>query len=194
MTDAATDRPELDLSGWARPFVVVAALVAAMWAVELVDLLPGTRFDTWGIRPRQAEGLVGVGAAPFLHDGLPHLVSNTIPFLVLGGAIAASGIVRWVQVTLLVAAVCGVGTWLVGPGGTTHIGASGIVFGYLTYLLARGLFEHRAAYLLVGALALFLYGGVLWGLLPRPGVSWQGHAFGALGGVVAARLLHAGAG
>lgn len=191
MAGDAPERPELDLPAWARPFIIVGLLVAVMWAEELVDLVPGTNFDAWGIRPRQAKGLVGIATAPFLHGGFGHLISNTIPFLVLGGIIAASGIARFAQVTLIVGVISGVGTWLIGPERTVHIGASGLVFGYLTYLLARGLFERKLTYLAVGVVVLFLYGGVLWGLLPRPGISWQGHLFGALGGVAAARLLHA---
>ena len=189
MTEAP-DRPGLDLPDWTRPFVIVALVAAVMWAVELIDLLPKTNFDQWGIRPRTAEGLVGIVTAPFLHNGLGHLISNTIPFLILGGLIAVSGVTRYLQVTGTVAVIAGAGTWLVGPTNTDHIGASGLVFGYLTYLMARGLFERKLAYLFVGLVVLFLYGGVLWGLLPRPGISWQGHLFGALGGVAAARLFH----
>ena len=189
MSDAAT-RPELDLPGWLRPYLVVGMLAAVMWAVELVDLVPGTDLDQWGIRPRQARGLVGIVTAPFLHDGLGHLISNTIPFLVLGGLIAAGGVARYVQVTVAITLIAGLGTWLIGPARTDHIGASGLVFGCLTYLLARGVFERRPTYLLVGVVVLFFYGGVLWGLLPRPGISWQGHLFGALGGIAAARLFH----
>lgn len=185
------ERPELDLPDWARPFVIVGLLVAVMWMVEVVDLIPGTDLDRWGIRPRQAAGLLGIPAAPFLHGGFGHLLSNTIPFLILGGIIAVSGLVRFLQVTLVVALVSGIGTWLLGPAHTVHIGASGLVFGYLTYLLARGVFERRLTYLAVGLVVLFLYGGILWGLLPRPGISWQGHLFGAIGGVVAAQVLHA---
>lgn len=190
MSDA-TERPELDLPGWLRPYVIVALLVAVMWVVELVDLIPGTDFDQWGIRPRQAKGLVGIVTAPFLHNSLGHLISNTIPLLILGGLIAASGVARYFQVTVTVGLIAGLGTWLVGPADTDHIGASALVFGYLTYLLARGLFQRRLTYLLVGVVVLFLYGGVLWGLLPRPGISWAGHVFGAVGGVVAASLFHA---
>ena len=79
---------------------------------------------------------------------------------------------------------------LVGPSGTVHIGASGLVFGYLAYLIVRGVFERRLGYLAIGLLVLFFYGGALWGLLPQPGISWQGHVFGALGGVLAARVVH----
>ncbi len=185
------ERPELDLPGWLRPYLVVALLVAVMWVVEIIDLIPGTNLDRWGIRPRELVGLVGVVTAPFLHNGLAHLVSNTIPFLILGGIIAASGVAQFLRVTVIVGLTAGLGTWLVGQADSYHIGASGLVFGYLTYLLARGLFERRLTYLAVGLVVLFLYGSVLWGLVPRPGISWPGHLFGALGGVLAARVLHA---
>lgn len=185
------ERPELDLPGWLRPYLIVALLAAVMWAVELVDLIPGVDLDRWGIRPRQLGGLVGIVTAPFLHNGFGHLISNTIPFIVLGGLIAASGVAQFFRVTAIVGLTSGLGAWLLGQSGSIHIGASGLVFGYLTYLLARGLFERKLTYLAVGLVVLFLYGGVLWGLVPRPGISWQSHVFGALGGVLAARLLHA---
>lgn len=190
MTGEAPERPELDLPGWLRPYLVVALLVAVMWAVEIVDLLPHTDLDRWGVRPRRVDGLTGIVTSPFLHSGFPHLVSNTIPFLVLGGLIAGSGLVRFARVTALIAVITAAGTWLIGPAGTVHIGASGIVFGYVTYLIARGIFDRKVAYLLIGAAVLFLYGGVLWGLIPRPGISWQMHLFGAVGGIVAARVVH----
>lgn len=190
MTDAP-ERPDLDVPEWLRPFAVVATVAAVMWLVEIIDLLPGTDLDRWGIRPRELRGLTGLVTAPFLHDGIGHLLSNTIPFLVLGSLIAASGLARYLEVTVIVAVVAGLGTWLLGPSHTVHLGASALVFGYLAYLLARAVFEHRIVYLLGGAVVLFLYGSVLWGLLPRPGISWQGHVFGAVGGVIAAAVLHA---
>jgi membrane associated rhomboid family serine protease len=172
------------------PFLVVGALVATMWAVEIVDLVPGTDLDRWGIRPRTASGLVGIGTAPFLHGGFGHLLSNTLPFVLMGCVIAASGVQRFIQVTVIVAVVAGLGTWLVGPARTVHIGASGLVFGYLGYLVARGVFARRLGMLLVGAIVLVVYGGILWGLLPAPGISWQGHLFGLLGGILAAWVIH----
>lgn len=178
------------LPTWMRPYAVVAGMVALMWVVELIDLLPGTSLDRFGIEPRTLVGLRGIVFAPFLHNGLAHLLSNTIPLLILGLVIAASGTKRFVEVTAIVMAVGGVGTWLTGASGSLHIGASGLVFGYLTYLLARAVFERKIVYLLGGAVVLFLYGGVLWGLVPRPGISWQGHLFGAIGGIVAAKALH----
>lgn len=193
MTEEATaERPGGGLlhSEEARPYLVVVAMAAAMWLVELIDLLPGVDLDRWGIQPRTLSGLVGIVAAPFLHADLGHLIENTITFVVLGCIIAASGTQRFVQVTVITALVAGLGTWLVAPADTTHVGASGLVFGYLAYLLVRGVFERRLTFLAVSLLVLFFYGGVLWGLLPRPGISWQGHLFGALGGVVAAWVIH----
>jgi membrane associated rhomboid family serine protease len=175
----------------ARPFAVVFGLVAAMWALELVDLVPGTDLDQWGIEPRTAHGLVGVAAAPFLHADLAHLLGNTVPFVVLGCVIAASGLERTVAVTAIVALVAGLGTWLSGPTNTVHIGASGIVFGYLSYLIVRGFFARHLGQVAVGLVVVLFYGSLLWGLLPAPGISWQGHLFGAIGGVLAAWILHA---
>lgn len=178
------------LSDVLRPFVVVALLVAAMWVEEVVDLVPGTPFDSWGIRPRRLSGLPGIVWAPLLHDGFRHLAANTVPFLVLGSAVAAGGLGRFWRVTLVTTLTSGVGAWLLGGSRTVVLGASGVVFGYLTYLVARGIVARRPLWLAGGALALFVYGGILWGLLPRPGVSWSGHVFGAVGGVLAALALH----
>ena len=108
----------------------------------------------------------------------------------LGAFIALGGITRFVQVTVIVAVTSGLGTWLFGSPGTIHIGASGLVFGYLTYLVARGFFAGRLLWILGGLAVLVLYGGILWGLLPRPGISFTGHLFGAIGGILAAWYVH----
>lgn len=188
--ERAADGPGLLRSPAARPYLLVVALVAVMWLVELIDLLPGTELDRAGIEPRTLDGLWGIVFAPFLHADLAHLLGNTVPFLVLGLLIAASGTQRVVQVVVITAVVAAVGTWLTGPSNTVHIGASGLVFGFLGYLVARGLFARRLGMLAVGALVMLFYGGLLWGLLPKPGISWQGHLFGLLGGVLAAWVAH----
>lgn len=191
MNDKAATGPNRDIPDWLRPFAVVVAMVAVMWVVEVIDLIPRVDPDRWGIRPREMRGLTGVVAAPFLHNGFGHLIGNTIPLLILGSVIAFSGMVRVIQVTVIVMLVSGLATWLIGSDNTIHIGASGLVFGYLAYLLARAVFERKFTYLIGGVIVLFLYGGVLWGLIPRPGISWEGHLFGAVGGVLAARFIHA---
>ena len=173
---------------------LLAAAIAIMWVAEVVDLALGGDLNRYGIEPRDPDGLIGIVTAPFLHAGFGHLVGNTIPLAVLGVVIALGGALRLLAVTAIVALVSGLGTWLVAPAGTEHIGASGIVFGFATYLIARGVFSRRLAQLGVGLVVLALWGATLLrGLVPEAGISWQGHLFGALGGVLAARLLHAGA-
>ena len=171
--------------------IVVAALASVMWVVEGVDQVAGGRLDRNGIEPRELDGLDGVLWAPFLHGDFDHLIGNTIPFLLLGLAIALSGVARVILVTVIVALVGGLGTWLFAPADTVHIGASGIVFGYAGYLVARGVFSRSAGQIALGVVVLAVWGTTLLrGLVPETGISWQGHLFGAIGGVVAARLLH----
>ena len=172
-------------------FIVVAALAAVMWVVEIADQIAGGRLDRHGIEPRELDGLDGIVFAPFLHGGFDHLIGNTIPFLLLGFAIALGGAMRVAVVTVIVALVGGLGTWLVAPANTVHIGASGIVFGYAAYLVARGAYSRSLVQIGLGLVVLAVWGTTLLrGLVPEDGISWQGHLFGAVGGVVAARLLH----
>jgi membrane associated rhomboid family serine protease len=171
--------------------ILVLALVAVMWVVEAVDQLADGRLDAYGIVPREVDGLDGVAFAPFLHAGWDHLIGNTIPFLLLGFAIALGGIARVATVTVIVALVGGIGTWLVAPANTVHIGASGIVFGFAAYLVARGVYSRSMMQIALGVVVLAVWGTTLLrGLVPEDGISWQGHLFGAIGGVLAARLLH----
>jgi membrane associated rhomboid family serine protease len=171
-------------------FHLVLGMAALMWVAEIVDALAEHRLERYGIEPRDGDGLVGIIAAPFLHDGFGHLAANTVPFVLMGLVIAFKGALRVVAVTAIVALVSGLGTWVVGPAGTVHIGASGVVFGYATYLIARGFFNRNALELAIGVAVGALWGTVLLGgVVPEQGISWQGHLFGAIGGVVAARGL-----
>jgi len=184
--DAPISRRDVRTDG----FRMLLVLVAAMWLSEVVDTALDHRLDRYGIEPRDADGLIGIPASPFLHAGFGHLVSNTVPFLAMGSVIAFKGAVRLAFVTAVIALVSGGGTWLVAPESTIHIGASGVVFGYATYLLSRGFFDRDFFEIAIGVAVGVLYGGVLLGgLVPQDGVSWQGHFFGAVGGLVAARAL-----
>ncbi len=175
-------------------FAAVAGLVALMWLVEAIDAIDAHRLDTEGIRPRRLSGLIGVVTGPFLHASLDHLLSNTVPFLILGLTIAFEGAIRVLAVTAIVALVAGLGTWLIAPAGTVTVGASGLVFGFAAYLIARGVFSRRPAQLAVGVAVGLLFGGALLGsLVPQAGISWQDHLCGAIGGLLAARVLAAAA-
>lgn len=178
-------------SRWSR-FVPVFALLGAMWLLEILDaILPGD-WDLYGIQPRSSEGLVGIILSPLLHNGFDHLIGNSIPFLVLGCLVALGGAKRFWAVTGIVMAVAGLGVWLFSASNTVTVGASGLVFGYLGYLVVNGVRTRRILDIVVAFGVLVIYGTALLGAVPwlaGPGVSWQGHLFGALGGGLAAWLL-----
>ncbi|HEX6339158.1 MAG TPA: rhomboid family intramembrane serine protease [Jiangellaceae bacterium] len=164
-------------------------MVLAMWIVAFVDAGTSTRLAQYGIRPRSEGGLVGIAAAPFLHANLAHLIANTGAFIVLGMLVAAVSRRYW-PVTVGVAIISGVAVWLIAAPNTIHIGASGLVYGYAAFLVAWGFVTRRASSILVAVLVVLLYGGLVFGVLPtQEGISWQGHLFGAIGGVVMALVL-----
>ncbi len=168
---------------------VLVATVGLMWSIEAVDsLFLGSRLQNGGIQPRSFDGLDGILWSPFLHLDFAHLISNTLPFLVLGGLIAMQGLGKWVKVTLLIMLIGGSLTWVFASD-SNHIGASGVVLGYFGYLIGAAIFERRFALLVPAAIAIFLYGGIVLSFLPRAGISWEGHLFGAVAGVAAARIL-----
>jgi membrane associated rhomboid family serine protease len=169
---------------------VILAFVALLYAVELVDTLTGHRLDGGGVRPREADGLDGILFAPLLHYGWGHLVANTLPLLVFGFLILLAGVARWVAVTAVVWLVGGAGTWIAGQPHSIHLGASVLAFGWLVYLLLRGVFARDASQVALGVILLLVYGGLLLGVLPgQPGISWQGHLFGGISGILAAWFL-----
>ena len=178
-----------------RAFILLGPLVL-MWGLEAADfLVPVLRLDRFGIRPREALGLAGILFSPFLHGGFGHLAANSVPFLVLGGLVLLGGRGLFLALSTWVTVVGGAGVWLLGASGTSHIGASLVIFGYLGFLLGRGLFERRAGGILVAVVLLATYGGVLHGLLPgQPGVSWLGHLCGFLAGGLASWALGSGEG
>lgn len=169
---------------------IVGALVALLWALEILDqVFLGQGLDAWGIRPRSLSGLFGILFSPFLHGGFLHLIANTPPFAVLGVLLLLRGAGQFAAVTATVVVGGGLGVWLTGAANSVHIGASGVVFGWFGYLVLIGFLERRFLPLLSSVAVAFLYGGIVWGVLPSsPHVSWQGHLFGLLAGLGAAWL------
>jgi membrane associated rhomboid family serine protease len=167
------------------------AVVAMMWALEVIDfILPGAPLDAFGIRPRTIAGLPGILFAPFLHGGFGHLIGNTIPLVVLGFLSMARRASDFANVFAWSMFVGGLGTWLFGLPNSIHIGASGVVFGLFGFLLCRGIFERSLGAIFMSLIAVVLYGGMLFSLIPvRYGISWSGHLFGFIGGMLAARAL-----
>ncbi|ATL66039.1 rhomboid family intramembrane serine protease [Nocardia terpenica] len=176
---------------WQRAIVLTLGFTALLYGVLGIDALDHHDLDQiGGVRPRTGEGLTGIVFAPLLHSGLPHLLGNTLPVIVLGMLTLLTGIARGLTATAIVWVIAGFGTWVIGQSGTTNIGASVLVFGWLTYLISRGFFARNVWQILIGVVVGLLYGSILWGILPgQVGISWQGHLFGAVGGVVAGWVL-----
>lgn len=175
---------------WQQAAVLTGGFVVVLWLLEIVDAASGHPLDAYGVRPRSDDGLVGVAVAPMLHFGFDHLVSNTVPVLVLGFLALATGIARGLLATAIIWVVGGLGVWLFAQPGSNHAGASVLIFGWIVFLVVRGFLNRRPTEILIGVAVFLLYSGALLGVLPgQPGVSWQGHLFGAIGGAVAARVL-----
>ncbi|MET7767080.1 rhomboid family intramembrane serine protease [Nocardia sp. NPDC005366] len=175
---------------WLRAGALISGFVGLLYVIEGVDEIDSRQLDSAGIEPREADGLTGIIWAPVLHGGWDHLMSNTLPLLILGFLVLLSGIWRGLAATGIIWLVAGLGTWLTGADGTVHIGASSLVFGWLTYLICRGWFARHVGQILIGLVVVAVYGSLLWGVLPgQPGISWQGHLFGAMGGVFAGWVL-----
>jgi len=173
---------------WTPVGFMVLALVM-MWAIEVVDTVAlDDELQRNGLQPRRSEGLDGIAWAPFLHADYGHIASNTVPLLALGGLVAARGMRYWAWVTATTIVVGGGLTWLLGGDGN-HIGASGVVFGYFGAILGAAFFERRIAALGAALLALGFYSSLIAGLVPQDAVSWEGHLFGFVAGVGAAKAL-----
>lgn len=176
-----------------RIIKTLAVCLAVLWGLELTDVLVlDGSLDEYGIRPREPIGLIGVLTWPFLHGGLAHLLSNTIALLMFGSLVLMWGRREFWSVALVSTIVGGIGVWLAGASGSVHVGASGVCFGLFGYLLARGFYERKFGSVLLSIAIAFLFGGTLAGAVPgmaMPGISWEGHLFGLLGGVLVARRL-----
>jgi len=181
---------------WKTGAITIVTFVALLYAIELFDVLSGHRLELHGIRPLEADGLPGILFAPLLHANWGHLIANTLPALVLGFLVTLTGMARFVWATAIIWILGGFGVWLIGGLGQcniatpNHIGASGLIFGWLGFLLVFGWLTRHVWQIVASVVVFFIYGGILWGLLPgRESVSWQGHLFGAVGGVLAAWVV-----
>ena len=174
----------------AASIISLVSLLVLMWLLELFNWsLPQLQLDNYGIRPRDIGWLPGIIIAPLLHGSWAHLIANTPPFIIFGGLVSLQGIKIFWLVTIISTLFSGLGVWLFSPENVVTVGASGVIFGYLGFLLLRGLFARSIGAILISLIVGFLYGGTLWGILPSsPNISWQAHFFGLIGGVFAASL------
>jgi membrane associated rhomboid family serine protease len=185
------ERP-FDPESWTGALILMAGFAAVLWIVQILNAIDDYRLDRFGLKPREFDGLWGVVTMPFLHSSYGHLLSNTIPVILIGWVVLLAGLSTWATVTGLVVVGGGVLTWLVGPGDSVIVGASGLVFGWLGYLLARAYFSRRLKWIVVAVLVLVFFGTLLFGLFPsiNSDVSWQAHVCGFVAGIGTGALLH----
>ena len=183
-------KPVSRLRSQVEGLTVLGGMVGLMWLLEVINTADSNGLDGDGIVARNVGRLWGILTSPFIHASFQHLIANTIPLVFLGLIVALRGARRLLRVSAVVILFGGLGTWLIGPSGVSTIGASGLVFGYATYLLTRGLFDRSALEILTGVVVGVVWGGALLSsLIPQAGVSWQGHLSGGIAGVIAAWLL-----
>ena len=169
----------------------IFTLLIVIWAVQVVNFVLGYELNQWfGLEPRDMGGLIGIPASPFLHANFNHIIANTIPLVMLGGMAAMASPKRFFEASIIIILLGGLLVWVLARGGNrVHVGASGLVFGYLGYVIALGVFERSFRAIAMGVFAGLLYGGLVWGVLPDQRVSWESHLFGAIAGAAAAWML-----
>ena len=156
---------------------LLIAFIAVLWVVQVVNILMEYSLNEYGVVPRTIEGLRGIPLSPFLHGGFGHLISNTMPLLILGGLVAVRGQTNFIGVTLFIIFIGGLGLWAVGRPWPwddiqhlVHVGASGLVFGYFGYLIARGWYERSFLSIIVALVVIVVFGsGILLGLVVEQG-------------------------
>ncbi|MDO5535805.1 MAG: rhomboid family intramembrane serine protease, partial [Propionibacteriaceae bacterium] len=175
----APARPTLGSS-----LLFIGGWLALLWILEVLDLILIGALDGFGVSPRDVAELPQILTAPLLHFGFEHLMANSLPFLVLGVLTHLTGRRTFWVATAVSIVVSGLFAWLFSAPNTVTAGASGLIFGWLTFLLVRGLMNGNWKQILISVAVFGFFGGMLWGVFPTlPGVSWQGHLGGAVGGV-----------
>ncbi|HLA91051.1 MAG TPA: rhomboid family intramembrane serine protease [Gemmatimonadaceae bacterium] len=167
---------------------VLGGSLGVMWATLGANALASGALLSYGVVPRTRDGLWGILSAPFIHANVQHLAANSVPFLILGALVLLRGARRFLLVTILATLGSGIAAWAFGAPGSVHVGASGVIFGYLGFLMLAGWFARSWGSIALSVLVTVAWGGLVFGVMPgTPGVSWQSHLGGFLGGVLAAR-------
>jgi membrane associated rhomboid family serine protease len=169
---------------------ILGIALAAMYIMFVATWLTHGALLSLGIIPRNVIGLRGILFAPFLHGSLGHLLANSIPFAILGWLVMLRDSRHFTYVTVVAMIASGALAWLIGASGSVHVGASGVIFGYLGFLIFSGWYTRSLGSVLLSILAVVFWGGLIFGVLPgHPGISWQAHLGGFIGGVYSARHL-----
>ena len=173
-----------------RSMLFPLMVVVVMWVVKLVETVLKADFSNYGILPHATNGLVGIITAPFIHADFEHLTANTVPMFITVSIIFYFYREIAFKVFLLVWIFTDVWVWSFARGTSFHIGASGLVYGYVTFLLFSGLIRRNARLMAISMLIIFLYGGFFWGIFPdffpHRNISWESHLMGGLSGLILA--------
>ncbi|MFT4937508.1 MAG: membrane associated rhomboid family serine protease [Paraglaciecola sp.] len=171
-----------------RQFKVVLVIFLLFSTIEIINLLTARTLNQFGNIPRVVSALPGILFGPFLHGGLGHFFSNIIPLCIFSFLMLQHGARRFFKVSLWIIVLTGLLVWLFGRS-ATHVGISGVVYGYFAYLLLAGFLSGKPKLIIISLLVGFFYGGLIFGVLPsRPFVSWESHLFGFISGLIAAKL------
>jgi membrane associated rhomboid family serine protease len=182
---AAHDR-DLDKKILRHSFIFAFFFVAVFWLVRIIETIFGFDLYQWGILPRHIHGLWGILFSPFIHSDFNHLISNTVPFFILLFVLVYFYRSLSYRIFFLLYFLSGLCVWL-GGRESFHIGASGIVYGLVAFHTVSGIIRNDLRLLIISAIVIFLYGGLVWGILPlKPEVSWESHLWGAASGVMLA--------
>ncbi len=167
---------------------ILLGMFLAMWVIFAFSSVTGGALLWLGVIPRTLLGIRGVLFAPFLHGSMTHIVSNSVPFLFLGWLVILRDPRHFLPVTLIAMIGSGMMAWVFGAPGSVHIGASGVIFGYLGFLMLSGWFARSFGSIALSILVIVLWGGMVVGVIPGTnGVSWQAHLGGLIAGISAAR-------
>ena len=170
--------------------VILGAALSLSWLAFAATVISGGALLTFGVIPRTITGLRGILFAPFLHGSLNHIVANSIPFVILGWLVMLRDARHFIPVTLYSMLGSGLLAWLLGAPRSVHIGASGVIFGYLGFLMLSGWFARSLGSIALSVVVTLVWGGIVVGVVPgEAGISWQAHLGGFVGGVAAARAF-----
>jgi len=185
-------KPDLQIMAESKSTIMgnlktMAVFIAILWAILILSLL--FPLNNLGIRPRSLAGLPGIFFAPFLHGGFSHLIGNSVSLLILGTFLLSIAGVRSVGIMLFLILLSGAGTWIIGRGESIHIGASGLIYGIIGYLLFYGIFKRSIGSILISVVIFIFYGGAIWGVFPSGTfISWEMHLCGFLSGILIAKI------
>jgi membrane associated rhomboid family serine protease len=191
-TPEPVSEPAFDPTSWAGAIIVMTIFGAVLWIIQVINASENQGLDRFGLKPRRVDGLWGILTAPFLHDTYGHLVANTFPVILIGWALLLSGVRTWLFVTVVVVVLGDLATWLVAPSGKPIVGASGLVFGWMGYLLARAYFSRKLKWIITAVSLLTIFGALLGNLIPAADTrtSWPSHLCCFAAGVLVGWFLH----